>query len=355
MTDLGMLILTHSGRLWKEGQTSLNYLSWRFSKPGRLDNVPPIQSLPPFKNSWSGAVTFYKVVYDVNAPFQHLGTIKCREKAQHALRLDPYNFLIGFDCHVEHWRFKDTPENLGTVNATHYEVVRNIEHPHIPGLRTIFPISEDLVVIAVTAADAIFILDWKKGQVVRMLRMPQDLYGSNYELGPDVDLRKNYIGNDLQTTHINGAYPVKGTPYVLVSTMAQGAIGRFNLDDGSYKEIARGFVGCHGVRMNTEGLIYFADSCTGCLVFMDQDGRVVRRFSVKSQWLHDVQQVVGSVYAFSLSDHNELQVYDIATGNKAFGRKFPTCRHTGLEGFYGMTPDWVGNSTQFISYAPYTA
>ncbi len=351
--DLGLLLLTHSGRGWKEGQTSLNYLTYRFSRPGRLDDLPPMDQLPPFKNSFSGAVSFYKVVYDPANPFLHLGTIKCQEKAQHALRLDERNFLVGFDCHVEHWRFRDSPENLGKVTRGDYQMIRNIEHPHIPGLRTIFRLSEDEVVLAVTAADAVIILNWKLGTVVRTLRMPPEIYGTNYELGPALDLRKNYIGNDLQTTHVNGAFPVKGTPYVLVSTMAQGAIGRFNLEDGSYKEITRGFVGCHGVRVNTEGEIYFADSCTGCLVFLDQEGRILRRFYVKSQWLHDVQQIVGSVYAFTLSDSNQFLVCDLNTNNVAYRKRFLTCRDPSLAGLYASMGEWVGNSTQFISYHPY--
>lgn len=75
--------------------------------------------------------------------------------------------------------------------------------------------------------------------------------------------------------------------------------------------MTRGFIGCHGARTNSEGEIYFSDSCTGSLVVLDEESRIKRRFRVDSLWMHDSLQIRDNIYAFSISDKNELHFYDI--------------------------------------------
>jgi WD40 repeat protein len=44
---------------------------------------------------------------------------------------------------------------------------------------------------------------------------------------------------------------------------------------------------------------------------MDLDGRVQRRLSVASKWLHDCEWVADELYLFSLSDTNRLELWDV--------------------------------------------
>ncbi|MGH7485852.1 MAG: hypothetical protein ACREMY_09665, partial [bacterium] len=119
-----------------------------------------------------------------------------------------------------------------------------------------------------------------------------------------------------------------------------------------YEELCRGFVGCHGARMSAEGEIYFADSTAGTLVFLTPAGRIARRFATGSRWLHDVQQIAGSVYAFALADRNELRVYDIASGELHFRRRFLLWPLPGAFGVARLLPWWLGNSTQALGFYP---
>jgi hypothetical protein len=138
----------------------------------------------------------------------------------------------------------------------------------------------------------------------------------------------------------------------VISTLIQGAVGVFDLETGAYEEIVRGFVGCHGARVSAEGEVYFADSTAGHLVFLDSRGRIARRFDAGSRWLHDVQQVRGSVYAFALADSNELRVWDVDREELLYRRRFLTWPVEGLFGLAQRTPFWLGNSTQALSFTP---
>jgi hypothetical protein len=140
----------------------------------------------------------------------------------------------------------------------------------------------------------------------------------------------------------------------VVSTLIQGAIGRFDLTagaSGAYQELCRGFVGCHGARVSAEGEVYFADSAAGLLVFLTPEGRIARRFATGSRWLHDVQQIAGSVYAFALADTNELLLYDVATGELLARRRFLIWPLPGLFAAARRFPGWLGNSVQALGFS----
>jgi hypothetical protein len=177
------------------------------------------------------------------------------------------------------------------------------------------------------------------------------LYGQGYGL-EGADQRRHAIPDEGQTTHVNAAHRA-GASGLVVSTLIQGAIGRFDLTagaDGAYEEICRGFVGCHGARVSAEGEVYFADSAAGLLVFLTADGRVARRFATGSRWLHDVQQIAGSVYAFALADRNELQLHDVATGELLARRRFLLWPLPGLFQAARWCPGWLGNSVQALAF-----
>jgi hypothetical protein len=226
------------------------------------------------------------------------------------------------------------------------------EHPLLAGLHTVAPLPGDRALLSCSASDALLILHLGTGEIEKVLRMPADLYGHNYDLGPDTDLRRHYVGDEQQTTHVNAAHPFDGGRCAVVSTLIQGAVGVFDLETGAYEEIARGFVGCHGARVSAEGEIYFADSTAGHLVFLDDRGRIARRFDAGSRWLHDVQQIRGSVYAFALADANELRVWDVDREELLYRRRFVSWPVEGLFGLARRAPFWLGNSTQALSFMP---
>ena len=81
-------------------------------------------------------------------------------------------------------------------------------------------------------------------------------------------------------------------------------------------------------------------------------GAVARRFDAGSRWLHDVQQIAGSVYAFALADANELSVWDVERGRLLVRQRFFAWPFEGLFGLARRLPCWLGNSTQALSFTP---
>lgn len=339
MRSFGFLALTHSSRRTNLARCSAEFLARRFGDPARLQRLPPFDSLPPPQLLYSGAVSFFEILEDQGSLRWRLrGTIKHREKIQQVARLADGDLLVGYEHHVERWRSR--------------RLIRRYEHPHLAGLHTVEPIDGDRAILSCSASDAVLVLNLGTGEVERTLRMPASRYGSNYDLTLEHDLRRHFIGDEQQTTHLNQAFPFDGGRRVLVSTLIQGAIGVFDLQTGAYEEIARGFIGCHGARVSAEGRIYFADSPAGHLVFLNGEGQVARRFDAGSHWLHDVQQIAGSVYAFALADANELAVWDIDRGKLLLRQRFFTWPVEGLFSLARRLPSWLGNSVQALSFHP---
>jgi hypothetical protein len=342
--DLGVLTLTHSSRTTNLDRCSVQFLTRRFGDPGRLLDLPPFESLPPAEVLYSGAVSFHRVLRDGGrVRLEFVGHVRSRDRIQDVALLGPDDLLIGFENRLERWRLR-VPYTLAEI-----EVVWRFEHPHLVGLHTVEPLGDGRVALACSAADAVLMLDLKEGRVERTLRLPSSLYGQGYELSDSGDLRRHAIPDEAQTTHVNAAHRAGGSRLV-VSTLIQGAIGGFDLASGAYEEICRGFVGCHGARRSAEGEVYFADSTAGLLVFLTPEGRIARRFATGSRWLHDVQQIAGSVYAFALADSNELRIYDVASGELLWRRRFLLWPLPGLFGVARRLPGWLGNSTQALGF-----
>ena len=116
----------------------------------------------------------------------------------------------------------------------------------------------------------------------------------------------NTISIMTQLTHINCCYHAKG----YLTTAIQGAVGLFDFE-GSYQELTSGFLGCHGARTRP-GLhgFYFSDSPSGHLYEMSWTGKIMKKFSIDSTWLHDTQWVKDDIYLFSSGDKNKLQLWD---------------------------------------------
>jgi len=349
---LGILTLTHSSRTTNLARCSVQFLTRRFGDPERLQRLPPFESLPPSEALYSGAVSFYRVLTDRGrVQLESLGYVRTRDRIQDVAVLGVDDLLIGLENRLERWRLHVSIDRLTRITGAEVEVSWRFEHPHLVGLHTVEPLGDGRVALACSTPDAVLIVDLARGVVEKILRLPSSLYGKGYELSEADDLRRHAIPDEAQTTHVNAAHRA-GNSRLVVSTLIHGAIGCFDLASGAYEEICRGFVGCHGARMSAEGEIYFADSTAGMLVFLTPEGRIARCFATGSRWLHDVQQIAGSVYAFALADCNELRVYDVARGELLWHRRFRPWPIPGLFGLARWLPGWLGNSTQALGFYP---
>jgi hypothetical protein len=345
------LTLTHSSRATEPGRCSVQFLTRRFSGRDRLADPPPFEALLPAPTLYSGAVSFYQVAETAAGKLQLRlrGRVRSRDRIQHAVILPSGDLLVGYEHRIVRWRPRAPLTELERIDAADFQVAARYEHPHLAGLHTLDPLPGGLVAVSCAAADAVLLLDPTAGRIERTLRLPRDLYGRSYDLAPGMDLRRHYIHDELQTTHVNAAFGDRTGRWVTVSTLIQGAIGVFDLQAGKYEEVTRGFVGCHGARFDDKGNLYFADSTTGHLIVLADDGKIARRFAVSSRWLHDVQQLRGSAYAFALADTNELQVWDVEREELLFREAFPQCDVDDLEG-EDRPLGWVGNSVQALGW-----
>jgi len=355
---LGILALTHSSRRTNLARCSVQFLTRRFGDPARLRGLPPFDRLPPPAALYSGAASFYRVLADERRGVRlaDLGSLRHRDRIQHVALRGAGELLVGYEHRLERWRLRTPIARLRRLGAADLEPAGRFEHALLAGLHTVEPLADGRVAVACADADAVLLCDLERGTVERALRLPAALYGEGYPLrsGSDADLRRHAIPDEAQATHVNAAHRA-GPSHLVVSTLIQGAIGTFDLASGAYAEISRGFVGCHGARLSTEGEIYFADSTCGTLTFLTARGGIARRFATGSRWLHDVQQLAGDLYAFALADRNELRIYDIGRGHLLWRRRFATWPLPGLFSAARRLPGWLGNSTQALSFHPAAA
>ena len=362
---LGILALTHSSRKANLARCSVEFLNCRFADPGRLRELPPFACLPPPRALYSGAVSFYRVLAEDGEGGEggetalgrwrvrvaRLGSLRSRDRIQHVALLNAGELLVGYEHRLERWRLRAPIDRLPRLTFADGEIVWRCEHPHLAGLHTVEPLGDGRAALSCASADAVLLCDLEAGTVDATLRLPAALYGQGYELDAATDLRRHDIPDEAQATHVNAAHRAGGSR-VVVSTLIQGAIGMLDVASGAYAEISRGFVGCHGARLSADGEVYFADSPAGALTFLTAAGQIARRFVVGSRWLHDAQQIAGSLYAFALADTNELRIYDLDGGELLWRERFRTWPLPGLFGAARLVPGWLGNTTQALSFLP---
>jgi hypothetical protein len=348
----GLLTLTHSSRRTNLARCSVQFLEKRFGDPRRLGAAPAFASLPPAAALYSGGISFFRVERRAGAwQVRWLGARRSRERIQHAAFADARHLLVGFEHHLETWRLAQPADAAERLRPRDFQLAARTDHPHLAGLHTVAPLPGGGAVLACSAPDAILVVD-AGGAVSRSLPLPASHFPRAWPLTTGMDLRRHYVPDLFQAAHLNAAAPDRSGRWTAVSTLIQGAIGVYDLARERYEEVTRGFVGCHGARFDDAGRIYFADSTAGALVTLDANGRIARRFALGSRWLHDVQQLAGSVYAFADAERNELTVYDVERGTLLYRRAFATWP---LEiGFplARLRPHWLGNSVQALSFYP---
>ena len=190
---------------------------------------------------------------------------------------------------------------------------KTIRIPGMAGGHTVSSEENGNVWVTSAPSNALFRLDLEAGTVVERLPMPA-IYGTGYEIGEDFDPLEHYIPTNLQPTHVNSAVPVNNG--LLVTTWIQGAVGFFDIER-NYRELIRGFTGCHGARIDPDsGHVFLSDSPTGLVWFVDfETGAIRGRFETGSKWLHDADTLGNGVFACTLGDSNELVLVQAKNGS----------------------------------------
>lgn len=313
--------ITHSDRPTEPERCSLNFLETRFNKPDRLpakvafESLPHVSTQQPFK----GAVTvwdFGERKYDKPSL---LAVLRPEEyKPQHALWYLNRLWILGVD------RLEIYDSGISLLAA--------IDDPWLSGAHTIIPDGNGYLLITCSGSDSVLFLSDQSLTIDSALRVPEYLYGRNFNLLRDDSVVDHYIPNDLQLTHINCASSWRGG--VVVSMLIQGAVGWFDAEK-HYRELLRGFVGCHGVRSDSRtGCLYFSDSCLGTIVFLNEGLGIHRRIDMNSKWLHDALQIDGPIYVGSVTDSNRITLLNVDS------------RETVAE----ISGAEFGMGTQFLSY-----
>lgn len=290
------ICLTHSPRPLDFSRSSRPFLKDRYKSPQRLLNLPDFESLSE-KDApkWHNNLTIWKLNPN-NLKFTLLYFFEKNYTANHAI-IDKNTLLICGSTFFERI-------NLKSQSGEYFS------HNWFAGGHTVYfdPTTKQFC-FSCAASDAVLFFDPGKNIFTNEFRMPEKFYGHNYNLNSSSDVRKHYINNDTQLTHLNCCYPCQRG--YLVTAFIQGAVGIFDFN-GNYTELAAGYLGCHGARTRP-GLngFYFADSPLGYLYEMTWSGSLMRKFKVNSGWLHDTQWIKDDLYLFSIGNKNQLQLWDI--------------------------------------------
>jgi len=316
------IALTHTSRTWDWSRCTRRDMIRRYSDPKRLLNLPPFEELPPPPTHlYSGGLSLLDLAVDADeVNLMAVRSVESAFKVQHATVVGA-RLVLCFENFLVVLPTNDAPlESLDLRPGSPWRIDDN----WFSGLHTVFPVSDDICLVSSSGSDAVMWVDLRTRKVIRRWRLPADIYGVNYELTPAMSVSRHYIHNEIQLGHLNCAYP-EGNGGCYISTLAQGDIGHVD-EDGRYSLLARGYVGCHGVRVAHNGRdIYFSDSCSGRLMRLEPDGSVGKWWSVNSRWLHDVEQADSDLYVFCLGDRNEVALVDVSNGEERGRFAFDHC------------------------------
>jgi hypothetical protein len=297
--DAPLLCVTHSARAVDLARCSREFLIERYRRPDRLPPATPFEQLTPSidHSPFKGDVTVWSLRrLDRPELLAHLRPNAY--KPQHAIWLNRRLWVLGV-------------ESLEVFDAS-LQLEATVIDPWLSGGHTVWPDGRGGLLLTCSASDAVLTLDMATRRVTEAWRLPEAVYGRNYDLTRAMSVVEHYIDNDRQLTHVNAAVPWRGG--VLVSTLIQGAIGHRDAD-GRYVELTRGHVGCHGVRTDERGGIVFCDSCAGTLRSLSPDGCSQVMHDTSSRWLHDAQPLDGGVWAFAVADRNSVELIDLERGD----------------------------------------
>jgi len=298
-----LLCVTYSDRPLEPERCDLEFLRARYAKADRLPPSAPFESLLPLSHyaGSGGGIAIYDVGRDGSSSPRLVCAFRVQTcKPQHSIWHDGLVWVLGVD------RVEIYDPDLRCVGV--------VTDPWLSGAHTIATDGNGCLLLSCSASDSVLWLDIASRQIVNAVRLPERVYGFNYRLSRTDSVVDHYITNDLQTTHVNCAWPWRKG--VLTSSLIPGALGWFDTT-GDYRELLRGMVGCHGARVRSDREeLYCCDSCAGTLVFLDAGGRIVRRLDTDSHWLHDSLQLSGDLFATNRYDKGDVVLWDVATGTR---------------------------------------
>ena len=301
-----VLCVTHSSRPFVERRSSLNALSSRFGSD-RLKNLPSLESLPGVDAAvpFTGMLSLWKVVEGPEPSLQFLSSYDPGFKVQSAAFRGDRLLVCGSD------RLEILDASL-TPTST-------IRDNWIAGGHTVFVDTEGYAWLTSAPANAILRVDIDSGVVVERLPLP-NMYGVGYDIKPHHDLRRHFVPTDSQPTHVNCAYPTDAG--ILVTLLIPGAVGVYD-HDRSYREIVRGFRGCHGGKLDPDrSEIYLTDSPAGLIWFFDATSAEIKgRLKVESHWLHDAHLLSNDLLAAAPSDRNAVLLVERSSGRVLFSQE----------------------------------
>lgn len=289
-----VLCVTHSDRTFLEARCEINFLQNRFPE-NRFENCFSTDAITGIREAvpYNGALTLWKI----DETDYSLKFLKCYMpdyKVQFA-SFDKKNLVIYGSDRIE-------------ILNTEFACLKTISGPHLVGGHTIHFDAEGYAWVNSAPGNKIMKVNIDTEEVVEMIRMPS-IYGNGINID-NKDLRDYFIPTDLQPTHVNCAFPHKDSVYVTL--WIQGAVGAYDADR-NYNEIISGFRGIHSGKIEPHtGKLYFTDSPAGILWFYDlEQGKLVRRFKIDSQWVHDADHIRNDIYAAGLSDANTVQIISV--------------------------------------------
>jgi hypothetical protein len=322
-----VVVTTLSDRMTDAYGTAISTIYNRYADSSRLDSLPDWRTFPSASTAqrYGGSILLSRLDrQDLRA--EHAILLRPSwDKPQHAILRWPDIWILGVSTLRRYHIFlTDVGPNL--------ELQAECDDPWLSGGHTLDMHEDGRLVVSVSAADAVLVLNSQNLNVESRWRIPEEVAGRNWDFSLLDDLRNHYIPNDYQLAHLNGAAWHRGG--FLYSALS-GVIG-FARQDGSHQVVSRGLASCHGVRSDVDEGVYFVDSAAGMIIGLGSDNQIRWRQSVNSRWLHDAVHIGGGVYLCSLSDARALWFIERSEAEPR--------RVIELHGFEG--------SPQFLSLAP---
>jgi hypothetical protein len=298
--DQKLLCVTHADRPTEEARCNLNFFGRRYSDPARLPARIPFSSLTPISmhQPYGGSITLWTIKFDPSLEIKLRAFFRPDYKPQHAIWYEEKLWVLGVDRLVVYSVKGDSITQIGSL-----------EDPWLSGGHTIAPDGGGRLLLSCSGSDSVLVVDAQTLKIEKAWRVPESIYGRNFDLRREDSVVDHFIPNDLQLTHVNCAWPWRNG--IVISTQIQGAIGWFS-PEGDYRELTRGFLGCHGVRSlrQSEGL-YFSDSAVGILTLLDEGFRIKTRVGTGSIWLHDSLELAEDIFIMACGDRNRIEFFDI--------------------------------------------
>src|SRR5581483_10313384 len=190
------VLVTHTSRSWDWKRCSRDFLRQRVSDPKRLSGLPAFELLPGYQGRlYSGGMTLLDVDVDENeVRGAAQRCVDSRFKIQHATVIGQ-RLVVCFEDFLAAFPEPDVP--LSDIDLSPGSPWR-VDDNWFGGFHTVFPVDSDVCMVSSSGADAVLWVDLRLRKVVRRWRLPQEIYGFNYGLTPEMSVVDHYIHNDIQ-------------------------------------------------------------------------------------------------------------------------------------------------------------